>query len=352
MFNGIDFSSDTATKPSQSMLEAMMIAEVGDEQKGEDPTTKSLESLISERCGFDDAIFLPSATMANQIAIRCLTIPGDRIIAAANSHILQSESGGPAIHANVMCNPIFTTTGIFTPEDIKQQLQEFNSIKSSKATLLSVENTSNLSGGNIWNSNSLTEIIQYADKLNLKKHLDGSRIFNASVKSGIPVKEICENFDTVTICLSKGLGCPVGALLVFKNVYKNTIYRLKHLMGGAMRQTGFLSAAGIFALNNNIERLAEDHCNAAILADELSAISSIKVLNPLPETNIIIFKWISSALTSNEFHNHCLQKNIRFSQIGNNIFRAVTHLNISKLDIKNAINAIRLIIKNTVRVQL
>lgn len=226
MFNGIDFSSDTATKPTSAMLNEMMIARLGDEQREEDPTTSALELLIADKLGFSAAIFLPSATMANQIAIQCLCEPDDQIIAAANSHILRSETGGPAIHAKVMSSPIFTPSGVFTSEDIKQQLYISNSIKSPSPKLLCIENTTNFGGGIAWNKSNLTEITGYADKLNLKKHMDGSRLFNARIKTKLPVKDICAGFDTVTVCLSKGLGCPIGALLVYDKSHKKKYFVL------------------------------------------------------------------------------------------------------------------------------
>lgn len=342
MFNGIDLSSDTATRPTQAMRNAMINAEVGDEQKGEDPTTNTLQSLVAEKFGFSNAIFFPSATMANQIAIQALCNPGDQLIAAYNSHIFQAENGGPAIFARVMCNPVFAPSGIFTTDDVKRHcLSGKKNPKQSIAKLLSIENSFNFGGGTVWEKKELKEILHCAKELNLKTHMDGARIFNASIKTGVSVKELCKGFDTVTICLSKGLGCPVGALLAFDKINEEKIRYLKNLMGGAMRQSGILAAAGIYALNHHIERLADDHKNAAVLARYLSLIPGIKVLNPDPETNIVLFEWTSDKLSMREFHKKCVQKNLRFSEMSDTTLRAVTHLNISNKDILQAIDVVK-----------
>ncbi len=345
MFNGIDLSSDTATKPTQAMLEAMMTAEVGDEQKGEDPTTNTLEALVADKLGFNNAIFLPSATMANQIAIQCLCNPGDQLFAASSSHLFQAESGGPAIHAKVMCKPIFTTSGIYTADEVKEECLQTKSLKQTSPKLLSVENTFNFSGGTVWNKKQLQEIIQCAKELQLKTHLDGARLFNASIKTGVSAKDICSDFDTVTVCLSKGLGCPIGALLAYNKMHEEKIRHLKNLMGGAMRQSGILAAAGIYSFEHNIKRLAEDHTNAALLANGLSGISGIKVLNPEPETNMVLFQWISTEISINEFHQKCVKMGVRFSEISNNRFRAVTHLDISESDIHRTVEIIKTIVQ-------
>lgn len=340
MFKGIDLSSDTATKPSKAMLEAMMLAQVGDEQQQEDPTTLELERFVANLSGFSCALFFPSATMANQVAIRALSEPGDELLAAANCHLFHAEAGGPAVHANVMCKPIPTTTGIFTSDDIKKAFHWSKGVNYPLSKLISIENTSNLGGGTAWTKNQLSDVLQCANELGLKKHMDGARIFNASICTGSLVKEIASGFDTLTICLSKGLGCPMGALLAFDLHLEKKIRRLKHLMGGAMRQSGIVAAAGLYALKNNVNRLTEDHENAKYFAAELIKIPKIEVITNPPETNFIFLKTSSNDMSCNDFKEKCLEKGVRFSQINKDTLRAVTHLDISNEDIKKAVGII------------
>lgn len=216
------------------MREAMISAEVGDEQKGEDPTTRQLEESVAQLFGCSNAMFFPSATMANEVAICALCEPGDEIIAAADAHIFVAESGGPSIHAKVMCKPVPTVTGVFNSDDVISRIRMDTSTHRSKTKLISVENTTNFGGGVAWKSTELQSIVNVADQYGLKLHMDGSRIFNASIKTAMSIAEIARGFDTITVCLTKGLGCPVGALLVYKKQSHDTIRHLKHLMGGAM----------------------------------------------------------------------------------------------------------------------
>ncbi len=342
MFEGIDLGSDTATKPSLGMREAMMKAIVGDEQKGEDPTTRQLEEIVANLLGFDAALLLPSATMANEIAICSLCQPGDELLAAQNAHILLAETGGPAIHARVMCKPIPTESGIFSSDDIKRCYHGSKKVNHPSSKLISLENTTNLGGGMAWSKAELNAVVNCAKELRLKTHMDGARIFNAAIKTGLSPKAIASNIDMVTVCLTKGLGCPVGALLVFNREHDQKVRWLKQLMGGAMRQSGILAAAGIYALEHHVDRLAEDHRNSALLADELSKNNAhIKVLNNPPATNMVYFEWRPQRLTSHQFHDQCLQKGLRFSQMGENTFRAVTHLNITRKHIQTATTTVK-----------
>ncbi len=342
MFKGIDLSSDTVSRPTPEMKKAMMEAELGDEQRGEDPTTRKLEERLASMLGFSAGLFFPSATMANEVAICALAERGDELLAAENSHLFFAETGGPAVHANVMCRPIPTQTGIFSADAVKQAYRAMKGIHLPLSKILSIENTTNIGGGIPWSTTQLTAIVSIAKELNLKLHMDGARFFNANVKTELAPAEIAKGFDTVTICLTKGLGCPVGAVLVFDQSLYPKIRRLKQLMGGAMRQSGILAAAGIYALDHHIRRLREDHHNAGILAKLLSeAISPIHVLNNPPETNIVLFEWQSNKITAEMFLKICLDKGVRFSQIGPKLLRAVTYLNIWREDIYKAVNIVR-----------
>lgn len=337
----IDLSSDTATQPTRAMKEAMFNAPLGDEQRFEDPTTRRLEEKAAALLGLDDAVFLPSATMSNQIALQVLGSPGSEVIAAHQAHIISAESGGLAVFASLMAHPIFTPSGIFTTEQARTAIPGFNYPGYSHPSLIVIDNTTNFGGGIPWSKEDLTSMVALAKEYKLNLHMDGSRIFNAHVKTRLPLKSICEGFDTVTLCLSKGLGCPIGALLVFKAEYRTQIQKLKKRMGGSMRQSGILAAAGIYALDHHITRLAEDHTHAEKLAEALSKVPGIELKNPNPATNIILFEWRSSKMTADQFNEFCLNKGFRFSRLTQTFFRAITHLDVSSQDIEHVIQALK-----------
>lgn len=337
MFKGIDLFSDTVTRPSAAMKQAMIAANLGDEQKAEDPTTKQLEERMAKLLGFSHAMFFPSATMANEVAIRALCDPGDELIAAANCHLFVAEAGGPAIHANVMTKPIDEPTGIFSSEQIRHLYRSMKSPLIPVTKLVSIENTTNMGGGYPWPKATLDSVKATAKELDLKLHLDGARFFHASIASGMSPQEITSGFDTVTICFSKGLGCPIGAILAFDQQHYAKVRRLKQLMGGAMRQSGMLTAACLYALDHNIERLADDHANAKLLAEKLTEIQGIEVENKIPATNMVFFKLTNpETLSPEKFLEHCQKHNLRFSRPEQNRFRAVTHLDVSRDDILRA----------------
>jgi threonine aldolase len=342
MFKGIDLYSDTATRPSMAMKKAMMDAELGDEQRGEDPTTRQLEEMAAEMLGHEATMFFPSATMANEIALRFLTEPGDELIAADECHLFFAEAGGPAILSGLMTRPIHTQTGIFTGDDLRAIYRRAKGSHYPVSKIVSVENTTNMNGGIAWDIKSLQSVLTVADELSLKKHLDGSRLFNAAIKTGTSALALASPFDTVTICLSKGLGCPVGALLAYPKANFDKVRRLKQLFGGAMRQSGMLAAAGIYALQNNIQRLAIDHENATKLAAQLhEEVPQIKVENIQPSTNMVFFSLCNTKLTHAQFNEACIGKGARFSVVGENRFRAVTHLDINTKDIEKTVAIIK-----------
>jgi threonine aldolase len=346
-FSGIDLSSDTATQPTMGMKIAMMSALLGDEQKNEDPTTSKLELLVANLLGQDYAIFLPSATMANIIAIRLLCQPGDVLITAEHSHLLMAEGGGPAIHSGVLVKPIQTGTGVFTGEDICAAYRRSKSPRCPRTNCVSVENTTNLNGGIAWELTALHSVLMAAQELDLRTHLDGSRLFNAAIKININSKKLASNFDTVTLCLSKGLGCPVGAILAFKKNYYESAIRLKHLFGGALRQSGMLAAAGLYALEHNVLRLAEDHHNAEYLFEKLNAeVKEISLEHKALTTNMVFFNFSKSHLAAYKFHQLCIELGLRLSHIEKDRFRAVTHLGINKNAIDKAVAIIKKVVKS------
>jgi len=346
MFRGVDFYSDTLTKPTEAMRKAIAQAEVGDEQKGEDPTTLKLEEKMAEILGFSAVIFLPSATMANQIAIRSQCEPGDEVIAWENAHIFLAEAGGPAVHSGVLAKPIHSKDGVFSAEDVKAAYRSIKGAHYPVSRLVCVENTTNMGGGVAWPKEKLDAVITASKEFGLRLHLDGSRLFNASIAAGLSLRELAASFDTVTICLSKGLGCPAGAILAFdKNQYLK-IRRLKQLMGGSLRQSGILAAAGLYALDHHVVRLQEDHDNAARFARFLQDLDAVVVENPLPSTNMVYFGLRNSKIGDRIFLNRCEELGIRFSHVGENRFRAVTHLDIKKVDIERAITVLKEVFKS------
>lgn len=344
MFQGIDLHSDTQTRPTAQMLKAMTDAEVGDEQMGEDPTTLLLEEKVAELTGKTAAFFFPSATMANQIALKIHCEPGDEILGSDSCHLFTAEAGGPAIHSGLMARPIPTPTGIFSGEDLRKHYRLSTGPHYPVSQLVTVENTTNTGGGLAWTQEELNSILDAAKDLGLKTHLDGARLFNAVIKSGLSPKSIAGRFDSVTVCLSKGLGCAVGAVLAFDRIHRVKVRRWKQLFGGALRQSGILAAAGLYALENHVHRLAEDHENAAFLREGLQDVPHLFVENHPHSTNMVYFSWIGKHATYEQFQKKCADEGVRFSHVPNTHvgrFRAVTHLNLSKSDIEKALKIIR-----------
>ena len=336
----IDLRSDTATKPSQGMRAAMASAEVGDEQKREDPTILELERRAAALLGQDEAVYLPTASMANQIACRILTSPGDELLAEENAHILLSEQGGPAVHSGLVTRPIRTPAGRFSGDDVRALMRDRTSMHMSRTRLVAVENTHNSSGGRCWRLHEMSDVVASARELDLKLHLDGARLMNASVATGTPAAEYGRRFDTVTLCLSKGLGCPLGALLATSSELAWAARRGKHLMGGAMRQAGIVAAAGLYALDHNVTRLAEDHARARRLAEALYG-AGIPVDLDQVETNFVQVDVEPLGLTREEAMARMKEHGVLLSTtVWPTKLRAVTHLDITDEHIDAAINAI------------
>ncbi len=339
MFEGIDLFSDTVTRPTDGMKKAMMAASVGDEQRGEDPTTAELEKRVAKLLGKESALFFPSATMANQVAILTHCGRGNEILAADTAHIFVAEAGGPAALAGAMPRPIPTANGIFTGQDIFDRFSEGVEAHRPETGMVVVENTTNFGGGIAWPLKALEDVWQASRELELKTHLDGSRFFNAMVATDENPAKLVAGFDSVTLCLSKGLGCGAGAVLAFGSRDWRTIRRWKQRLGGSLRQSGMLAAGGLYALEHNLERLKEDHANARRLAEGLSGISAIEVETSEPSTNMVFFRLKGGV--SEQWNELCHQRGFRFSQVGPNRFRAVTHLHISAQDIDRVVHGIK-----------
>jgi threonine aldolase len=335
----IDLRSDTVTKPSPEMRRAMAEAEVGDDVFGEDPTVNALQEKSAELLGKEASIFVSSGTMANQLAIRAQTHHGDEIIADKNCHNFKYESGGVAALSGVLVHTIDGERGILRVEQIKEAIRPKDH-HFAPTRLISLENTHNQGGGSIYPLEETIRIRELADERGLVMHLDGARLFNASVASGIAVKEYARYFESVSFCLSKGLGCPVGSMVAGSAELIDTVHRYRKMYGGGMRQVGILAAAGIYALDNNISRLKEDHDNAKELAGALHSIKGVTINPDEVETNIVIFDVAGTGREAQSVTNDLRARGVLMLPTAQTRIRAVTHLDVTVEDIGHAIEAI------------
>lgn len=319
----IDLRSDTLTKPSPEMLDAMMKAEVGDDVWGEDPSVIELENKAAKMFGMEKAIFCPSGTMTNQIAIKVHTHAGDEVICDRASHIYNFEAGGIAFNSSASMRLIHGDRGRFTADDVVENINP-DEIHFPISRLVSVENTLNRGGGCFYDFEELKKIQKICATNDLSFHLDGARLFNALIETGETPPDYGQLFDSISICLSKGLGAPVGSLLLGTSDFVNKSRRIRKVFGGAMRQAGYLAAAGIYALDNNIVRLKDDHKRAKILGEELARNSKVKRVLPV-DTNIVIFN-LQDGISDHEFLEKLKQKGVLMHAIGKNSIRLVTHL--------------------------
>lgn len=333
----IDLSSDTATKPSDGMRRAMAMAEVGDEQRREDATTNELQERVAEMLGKESALFLPSATMSNLIALKTHLKPGDEFIATDNAHIVVWEGGGYAAVAGAAVNALHTERGVFTGKQVLDAIRP-DDPHYARTRLVCAENTHNAGGGTVWTQAELADVSDAARANDLAMHLDGARLMNAAAALGRPPREITQHFDSVTLCLSKGLGCPVGAVLSGSKDFIEAAWRPKHLLGGAMRQSGVLAAAGLYALEHNLKRLPEDHANARRLAAGLAEMPNVSVDVSRVQSNLVFFT--VDGLTGPEARERMEAHGVRFSG-SYGLLRAVTHLDVSAADIETALSAAR-----------
>jgi threonine aldolase len=336
----IELRSDTLTQPTPGMRRAIAEAVVGDEQKREDPTVLELESRAADLLGQEASVYLPTATMANQIAIRILTEPGDVVIAEEHSHLFIAEQGGPAAHSGLFTRPLPGYAGRLAPEQIRAAMTDPRSGHEPVTKLVSVENTHNSSGGRVWPLEELASVVETSRDLGLRVHLDGARVLNAAVALGVPSAEIGGGFDTVTLCLSKGLGCPLGAVVAGSEELMVKARRAKHLFGGAMRQAGIVAAAGVYALDHHVERLADDHARARRLAEGLAA-AGVAIDLDAVETNFVQIDVEPYGLTKWEALERLKEHGVGMSAtVHPTRLRAVTHLDVSDDDIERATDLI------------
>ena len=339
-----DLYSDTHSMPSPGMRKAIAEAEVGDEQAFEDPTVNHLCEMTAELLGHEAAVFLPSGTMCNQIAFRVHCKPGDEIILDKTAHPLNSESGGPAALSACATRPLDGERGIFTAEQVRAVIHPRNRRHAPRSRVLEVENTANFGGGTVWPIERVREVTDVAHEHGLVTHMDGARLLNAVVASGTPAKDYGACFDSLWIDLSKGLGCPIGGVLVGSKAFIEDAWFYKQQLGGAMRQAGIIAAAGVYALENNVERLAEDHENAQYFAQMVAEIDGIEMTYDTVETNIVFFDVAGTNMTAEQVRDRLVERGVKIGATGQTLMRAVTHLDVSRDDIETAVSALRAVV--------
>jgi threonine aldolase len=340
----IDFYSDTITRPTQAMRQAMAEAEVGNEQAGEDPTVNRLCRMTADLLGKEAAVFLPSGTMCNQIAYRVWCDPGQEILLEKSSHALHFEVGGLAANAGAMTQTIDGARGLFTGAQVTEKIRAPHGHHTQRTALVSVENTANMGGGTVWPIEQLREVREAAREHGIPVHMDGARLPNAVVASGTSAAEYAAEVDSVWIDLSKGLGCPVGAVLAGTEEFIDKVWAFKHMYGGAMRQAGIIAAAGVYAFEHHVDRLADDHANARRLAQGLASIDGISVNANEIDTNMVFFDVSGLDVTAAKFAGRmAAEHDIRIGAMGPSLMRAVTHLDVDASAVDETIAAARAI---------
>lgn len=330
----IDLRSDTVTLPSAGMRAAMAQAPVGDDQYGEDPSVNQLQERIAALLGKEAALFLPSGTMANQVGLKLLTRPGDDVLVGEEAHVVWHESGAAAANSGVQ----FTTLGsggLFTAADVRAACKPSGHIVFPPTTLVTIENTHNRGGGVVFPQDEVAAICSTARELGLATYLDGARLFNAAVASGRSLAELATPFDVVSVALSKGLGCPVGSLIAGRNADMARAVRARRMFGGAMRQSGILAAAGLYALDHNMARLAEDHANARILAERIAG-TRAEIDLAASQSNIVIFRMPEPLPDAAAVVRQAQEHGVLVSAFAARTVRAVTHLNVDATQCRRA----------------
>lgn len=334
----IDLRSDTVTRPTQEMRAAMAAAEVGDDVYGEDPTVNLLERRAAEIFGREAALFVPTGTMGNQIAIRLLTHPGQEVIAESRAHILDFEMATTAVFSGCLIRAVQGEGGILHWKDIEPFIVPLSPFRATTG-LIEIENTANLAGGRVYDHKVLDEIVAGAQEHRLPLHLDGARIFNAAVALGVDVKTLTRGFDTVMFCLSKGLGAPVGSMIVGSADRMARSRLLRKSLGGGMRQAGVLAAAGLIALEDGPKRLADDHANARLLAEALASTEGVEIDLEAVETNIVIFR-LKAGTGATELVTRLRARGVLAGAFGPDAIRLVTHRDVSRADCIDAAEAL------------
>jgi threonine aldolase len=340
----IDLRSDTVTRPSAGMRQAMAAADVGDDQYGEDPSVNRLQVRIAELLGKAAALFVPSGTMANQIGLKVLTRPGDEVVLGHEAHIVWHESGAGAANSGVQFAPV-GSGGLFTARELRAVHKPAGHIVFPPTTLVAIENTHNRGGGVVFPQADAVAVCAAARELGMTSYLDGARLFNAAVACGRSLAELAAPFDLVSVALSKGLGCPVGSVLAGSEALIARAHRARRMFGGAMRQAGILAAAGLWALDHNLERLALDHANARLLAERLAGLMGIEIDLATVQTNIVIFHLAERAPDAATIVARACEAGVLVSAFAARTVRAVTHLDVSREDCRHAADRLARVIE-------
>jgi threonine aldolase len=333
--DAVNLLSDTQTRPTAGMREAIAAAEVGDEQRGEDPTVNALQDRVAELLGHEAALFLPSGTMCNEIAFQLHLRPGEELLLHSSAHPIGFEVGGPAALAGAMVRPLDGAGGMFKGDDVRAAVRPLGMRHAPRTRCVSVEQTTNMGGGRVWPLEQSIGVLAAAAEHGLHTHLDGARLMNAVVASGVPAADWARGYDTAWIDFTKGLGAPVGAALAGSVALIEEAFRLKHRMGGAMRQAGVIAAGGLYALDHHVERLVDDHARARRLAEGLAALPGIELDATTVETNIVIF----GVADAPAFSAGLAERGVRIAAVGPRHLRAVTHLDVDDDGIERALAA-------------
>lgn len=336
----IDLRSDTATRPTPAMRAYMAAAEVGDDVSGEDPSINRLQEKIAGLLGKEAALYVPSGTMSNQIGVRLHCVPGDEIILEEGAHIYAYEQGGVAQLSGCATRTVKGEHGIFSLDQVRDLVRPDNA-HYTRSRLLCIENTSNRGGGTIWPLERIEQLCDWAHGQGLATHLDGARLFNAVVATGISADRWAQHFDTVSVCFSKGLGAPVGSAICGSKKLIDKALRVRKVFGGGMRQGGIIASGALFALENHIDRLAEDHRNAACFADLIRDVDGINLDPPKIETNIVFFNVDPKLGTAAEFGGRLKKNGVLTNALGKQLIRAVTHLDVTTAEVERAAGILR-----------
>lgn len=335
----MDYRSDTFTKPTQLMLEAMLQADTGDDVFGEDPSVNKLEAIMSALFGMEAALYCPSGTMSNQIAIKVHTRPGDEVICSSLAHVYIYEGGGIAFNAGAQVRPLEGDRGMITATDVEAAINNPDDVHKARTSLVCLENTSNRGGGCCYNFEEIQQIRNVCNNHGLQLHLDGARLFNALLATGQTARQFGEVFDSISVCLNKGLGCPIGSVLLGSQAFIREARRVRKKLGGGMRQAGYMAATGLYALEHHVDRLAEDHAHAKRIARALLEREFTGHMLPV-ETNILIFE-IKSPWSPITFRDYLAKEGIRVMAISPTQVRMVTHLGITPEMVDKTVEVIR-----------
>ncbi len=337
--NHVDLRSDTVTRPTPAMRRVMAEAEVGDEQRGEDPTVNALCARVAALLDKEAALFLPSGTMCNEIALLVHCRPGEEVICDRTAHILTAEGGGPGALAGAMVRALDGAAGVYEPAQLAEAVRPVNRY-APRSRLAVVEQTSNLGGGTIWPLATIEAIGRAAQEHGLLLHMDGARLLNAAVESGVEAARYAAPFDSLWVDFSKGLGCPVGAALAGPGAFVEAAWQWKQRLGGAMRQSGVLAAAALHALDHHVARLAEDHANARRFADAVRALPGLRLDQPRVDSNLVFFDCAAAGMTAPALADALRTRGVRVGAVGRHRLRAVTHLDVDAAAVDTAREAL------------